>query len=103
MNEITLDHQKELIELINKFESMPIDQLKNNIKYYTDKSGYKLKYIASQLQLDIETIYSWRQPSKNGWKIDFVHALKLCNFLEITIDQLMGKIKQDGNYQFMIK
>ena len=84
-----LIEQKNLEELINKYNSMDSSLIKKNIIKYIDQSGYKNNFISKRVGVDIQTVYSWRQPQRK-YKVGFELAIKLCNVLGISIIQLMG-------------
>lgn len=89
---MTITEQKQLIELINKYNQIDKDIIKSNLKNYIDASGYKLQYIADQAGLSIQTIYQIRKVY-NSYKVGFVVALYLANVLNITIIDLMQEIE----------
>ena len=85
-----LTEQKNLEELISKYNNMDSALIKKNIIKYIDQSGYKNIFISKRVGVDIQTIYSWRQPQRK-YKVSFELAIKLCNVLEISILQLIEK------------
>jgi DNA-binding Xre family transcriptional regulator len=88
---MTLQEQQELEQLINQYNSTDPTIIKQNIIKYIDASGLKNQFIADKMQLDIQTIYLYRQPKKKT-NIDFIRALKLCNVLGISITDLIKGI-----------
>jgi len=85
---MTLQEQQKLEQLINQYNSTDSAIIKQNIIKFIDASGFKNQYIADRMQLNIQTIYLYRQPKKKT-NIDFQIALKLCNVLEINIIELI--------------
>ena len=85
---MTLQEQQELEQLINQYNSTDSAIIKQNIIKFIDASGLKNQYIADRMNLNIQTIYLYRQPQKKT-NIDFITALKLCNVLGIGITELI--------------
>lgn len=85
---MTLTEQQQLEQLINQYNSTNSTTIKQNIIKFIDASGFKNQYIADRVQLNIQTIYLYRQPQKKT-NIDFITALKLCNVLGISITELI--------------
>jgi DNA-binding Xre family transcriptional regulator len=85
---MTLQQQQELEQLINQYNNTDSATIKQNIIKFIDASGLKNQYIADKMQLDIQTIYLYRQPKKKT-NIDFQIALKLCNVLGVRIEELI--------------
>jgi transcriptional regulator with XRE-family HTH domain len=87
--------QKQLIQIINQYNSIDKDIIKANLKRFMDASGLKNQYIAEQSKLSIQTIYQIRKVY-NSYKVDFIPALLIADILNISITELMQptEIKQ---------
>jgi transcriptional regulator with XRE-family HTH domain len=86
-----IQQQKQLISLINDYNSIDKDIVKANLKAFMDASGLKNQYIAEQSKLSIQTIYQIRKVF-NSYKVDFIPALIIADILNITITDLIQPI-----------
>jgi DNA-binding XRE family transcriptional regulator len=85
---MTLQEQKQLVELINHYNSIDRKTLQNRIILYIDKSGYKNKALADFLGVSEQTIYGWRKADKFNVPA-FETAIKLMDILNISITELI--------------
>lgn len=81
---------KELEELINKFKQVDPEKLKENIARYIRKSKYNRdsQALADVMGVNLNTIYNYRQPNRTKG-ISFESLVKLCNILEISLDDIL--------------
>jgi len=87
---MTIEEQKNLYHLMNKYNKIDSSIIKSNLIKYIDRSEYKRnsQELADKLGLNLNTIYLYRQPLKRS-NINFETALKLSSILEISILDLM--------------
>jgi len=85
---MTLDEQKQLIELMSKYNTIDRKIIQSNLVYHIDASGYKNKFIAEKMRVTDQTIYGWRKSDKFNIPT-FETALKLCDLLQIPITELL--------------
>ncbi len=85
---ITREQQKEIIELIQRYNNTHTSVVKHNLKKYLSIYKYnKLDDVAEFLGVTIHTIYHWSKSAGN--KPSLLAALTLCEYFGITIDKLM--------------
>lgn len=84
------EEQKTAITVEQQYNSTSNEIIKDNIIKLLNESGYKNNYIADKIGVSVHTIYSWRKSIKNGGNIpEFITAVKLCNYLNVSIDILV--------------
>ena len=83
---MTQEQQKIIIDTISKYNNSDNNTIKNNITRLL--KPYKALYVAEALNIDVQTVYAW-QKKKGGNKPNILTALELCQFLGITISDLM--------------
>lgn len=87
---LTLQEQKQIIELINCYNSTDKQLIQRRLIKYIDESGYKNKALADFIGVSEHTIYSWRKTTLD--KVitpSFEMALKLCDVLNLSITELI--------------
>lgn len=93
---ITLEIQKELEELIEKFNNTDRDTIKMNLKekfvLFKIRTGLNYGDVARVLGLSKVTVSKMLQ-LHNYYKPDFITALKVCNLLGCTIDELLKPVE----------
>jgi plasmid maintenance system antidote protein VapI len=82
--------QKDLEYLIIKYNNTDSSIIKKNLIKLIDESEYRRnsQALADKLELNIQTIYLYRQPQKKT-NISFELALRLANALGISMEELM--------------
>jgi len=88
MNFIT---QKDLENLITKFNSTDSSVIKKNLIRIIDNSQYNRsnQMLADKVGVSVQTIYLYRQVQKKS-NINFEVILKLANALGVSVEDLMG-------------
>ncbi|MGB9856211.1 MAG: helix-turn-helix transcriptional regulator [Caldisericum exile] len=93
---ITLEIQKELEELIEKFNNTDRDIIKANLKekfvWFKIRTGLNYGDVARVLGMSKVTISKMLQLS-NYYKPDFYTVLKICNLFGCTIDELFKPVE----------
>lgn len=87
---LTLQEQKQIIELINCYNSTDKQRIQRRLIKYIDESGYKNKALADFIGVSEQTIYNWRKTTLD--KVitpSFEMALKLCDVLNLPITELI--------------
>lgn len=89
---ITTIEQNNLEELISNYNRVDFGIVKRNIIRLIDKSAYcnNNQALAEILGLNVHTIYGYRQPQRK-LNVGFESALRLCNVLGVSINELMIK------------
>ena len=84
--------QIELASIISKYNKIDSSTVKQNIIRLIDQSIYcnNNQVLAKTLGLNVHTIYGYRQPQRK-LNVGFESALRLCNVLGVSINELMKK------------
>jgi len=84
--------QKDLENLITKFNSIDSSIIKKNLIRTIDDSQYNRsnKMLADKVGVSVQTIYLYRQVQKKT-NINFEVVLRLANALGVKIEELIGK------------
>jgi len=84
--------QKDLENLITKFNSIDSSVIKKNLIRVIDDSQYNRsnQMLADKVGVSVQTIYLYRQPNKQT-NISFDVVLRLVNALGVKIEDLIGK------------
>jgi hypothetical protein len=87
---ISQEVQEELIDLIERYNKTDPQKIKKNIHRLIYNSKYKTdsKSLADLLNVDIQTIYLYRQAKKRT-KINFLNALRISKAFNISIEDLI--------------
>jgi len=88
---MNLQQQKEILELYTQYQATNKDTIKANLKMYMDRTGLTAIVIADQTKIPLQTIYQLRKHN-NNYKPDFIAAMTLCDFLQISIMAVMEPI-----------
>lgn len=83
--------QKELIQLIEKWESIEPIIYKTNIKNICEHRGKTTRDIESYFNISFNTARSYINPSHSA-RIPFLTGLKLAEFLGIDVDKFLENI-----------
>jgi len=83
--------QKELIELIEKWNNTNPALYKTNIKCLCDEKGIKPKQIQEKLQINYNSARSYTNPAHTA-RIEFLTALKLAEMLNVNIEKFLKNI-----------
>lgn len=81
---------KQILDINTQYINTNPNIIKHNLIEHIKISKYarQSSYLADILNVDLQTIYSYRKP-KQGNVPTFINALKLCEVLNITIQDLM--------------
>jgi hypothetical protein len=86
-----LMEQKELVQLIEKWESTEPIIYKTNLKNICKHKGKTIRDIESFFNISFNTARSYINPSHTA-RIPFLIGLKLAEFLEINVEKLLENI-----------
>lgn len=86
---MTHPEHTEILDLIDRYNSIEPKTIQKNIAYYIKESKYTSQEVANKTEIvKKSTVDSWRNLKKN-MKIDFETALKVAYVLNISIEDLM--------------
>ena len=85
---MSIQDQKELIQLITDYNNTDPTIIRKNIVKYIDMSGLEIPDVAEKAGIKLITLYEYRQFKKRH-SIAFEIALRLVDVLNINIAQLV--------------
>lgn len=88
---IDLDQQQQILNLYKLYSKTNKSIIKTNIKNHINKQNLKPATISNNTGIPKQTIYAITKQNSN-YKPDFITALTICNYLKISITDLLQSI-----------
>ncbi len=85
---MTLEDQRELIKLIDKYNNTDKKIIQKNIINLLDESGYKNNFVADKVGVTEHAVYGWRKTDKYNTPT-FEKALKLVDLIGVKVTELL--------------